>query len=92
MYINGYKKCNRPQLSSFHLVNLNKSNTMSQKSLRGVWKLMKQAKFYIPSTLNIDLILWHTQSWVFPFTFQAYILPHKLNVSVLAYSNFIFEF
>ena len=49
-------------------------------------------KLYIPSTLNIDLILWHTQlilcaenvkswlkSWVFPFTFQAYILPHTLN-------------
>ena len=47
---------------------------------------------YLPSTLNIDLILWHTQlivcaenvksrfkSWVFPFTFQAYILPHTLN-------------
>ena len=44
-----------------------------------------QTKLYIPSTLNIDLILWHTQlivcaendiswfkSWVFPFTFQAY--------------------
>ena len=40
------------------------------------------------STLNIDLILWHTQlvvcaenvkSWGFPFTFQAYILPHTLN-------------
>ena len=50
------------------------------------------AKLYIPSTLNIDLILWHTQlivcaenvktwfkSWVLPFTFQAYILPHTLN-------------
>ena len=45
-------------------------------------------KLYIPTTLNIDLILWHThlivcaenvKSWVFPFTFQAYILPHKLN-------------
>ena len=49
------------------------------------------AKLYVPSTLNIDLILWHTQlivcaenfkswfkSWVFPFTFQAYILPHTL--------------
>ena len=45
------------------------------------------AKLYIPSTLNIYLILWHTQlivcaeniqSWVFPFTFQAYILPHTL--------------
>ena len=54
--------------------------------------LRKEAKLYIPSTLNIDLILWHTQlivcaenvrswlkSWVFPFTFQAYILPHTLN-------------
>ena len=50
------------------------------------------AEIYIPSTLNVDLILWHTQlivcaenvkswfkSWVFPFTFQAYILPHTLN-------------
>ena len=47
------------------------------------------AKLYIPSTLNIDLLLWHTKlivcaenvkpwfkAWVFPFTFQAYILPH----------------
>ena len=47
-----------------------------------------KSKLYIPSTLNIDLILWNTQlivcaenvkSWVFPFTFQAYILPHTLN-------------
>ena len=50
------------------------------------------AKLYIPITLNIDLILLHTQfivcaenvkswfkSWVFSFTFQAYILPHTLN-------------
>ena len=45
------------------------------------------SKLYIPSTLNIDLILWHTQlivcaenikSWVFPFTFKAYIMPHTL--------------
>ena len=54
--------------------------------------MMVQAKLNIPSTLNIDLILWHTQlivcaenfkswfkSWVFPFTFQAYILLHTLN-------------
>ena len=42
------------------------------------------SKLYIPSTLNIDLILWHTQlivkswvkSWVIYFTFQAYTLPH----------------
>ena len=50
------------------------------------------SKLYTPSTLNIDLIQWHTQlivcvenvkswfkSWVFPFNFQAYILPHTLN-------------
>ena len=51
-----------------------------------------QTNLYIPSTLNIDLILWHKQlivravnvkswfkSWVFPFTFLAYTLPHTLN-------------
>ena len=46
------------------------------------------AKLYIQSTLNIDLILWHTQlivcaenvkSWVISFTFQAYTLRHSLN-------------
>ena len=45
-------------------------------------------KLYVPSTPNINIILWHTQlivcaenikSWVFPFTFQAYILFHTLN-------------
>ena len=49
-------------------------------------------KLYIPSTLNIDLMLWHIQlivcaenvkswfkSWAFPFTFQAYTLPHTLS-------------
>ena len=40
-----------------------------------------KSKLYTPSTLNIDLILWHTQlilcavkwfkSWVISFTFQA---------------------
>ena len=57
----------------------------------------KGAKLYIPSTLNIDLMLWHTQlivcaenvkswfkSWVFPFTFQAYILPHTLNCTCVS--------
>ena len=51
--------------------------------------LASVSKLYIPSTLNIDLTLWHTQlivcaenvtsrfkSWVFPFTFQAYFLPY----------------
>ena len=59
-------------------------------------------KLYVPSTLNIDLILWHTQlivcaenfkswfkSWGFPFTFQAYICPIHWIVYVLAFFNFI---
>ena len=68
-----------------------------RKNVRGrvpksVFQLVVGSKLYIPSTLNIDLILWHTQlivcgenikslfkSWVFPFTFQAYIMPHTLN-------------
>ena len=50
------------------------------------------SKLYIPSTLNIDPILWQTQlivcaenvkswfkSWLFPFIFLAYILPHTMN-------------
>ena len=58
-------------------------------------------KLYIPSTLNIDLILWHTQSivcadnvkswfksWVFPFTLQAYILPHTLNCMCISLFKF----
>ena len=58
-------------------------------------------KLYIPSTLNIDLILWHTQlivcaenvkSWfkslVFPLTFQAYILPHTLNCMCVSLFKF----
>ena len=55
----------------------------------------------VPITLNIDLIPWHTQlfvcaenvtswfkSWVFPFTFQAYILPHTLNCMCNRLSKF----
>jgi hypothetical protein len=64
-------------------------------------------KLYTPSTLNIDLILWQTQlivcaenvkswfkSWIFPFTFQAYILPHTLNcmcVSLFKFHAWILE-
>ena len=62
-------------------------------------------KLYIPSTLNIDLLLWHTQlivcavkSWckslVFPVTFQAYFLPHTLNcmrVSLFEFHIWILE-
>ena len=56
-----------------------------------------KAKLYIPTTLNIDLILWHThfimcaenvKSWVFPFTFQAYILPHTLNCMCVSLFKF----
>ena len=51
-----------------------------------------QSYIPIPSTLNIDLILWHThsivcakkvkswfKSWLFPFTFRAYTLPQTLD-------------
>ena len=60
--------------------------------MRATWSDIQfevHPKLYTPSTLNIDIILWHTQlivcaengkswfkSWIFPFTFQAYILPH----------------
>ena len=63
---------------------------------------MLLTKLYIPSTLNIDLILWHTQSivcaenvkswlksWVFPFTFKAYVLPHTANIYRMVIDNFI---
>ena len=59
------------------------------------------AKLYIPSTLNIDFILWHTQlivcaenikswfkSWIFHFTFQSYTMPHTLNCMYVS----LFEF
>ena len=58
-------------------------------------------KLYIPSTLNIEVILWLTQlivcaenvnswfkSWVFPFTFQAYIMPHTLNCMCVSLFKF----
>ena len=61
-----------------------------------------KAKLYIPSTLNIELILWHPQlivcaenvkswfkSWVFPFTFQAYILPPSRRDGVHRTENFV---
>ena len=44
-------------------------------------------------TLNTDYLLWQTQlivcavnvkSWFFPFTFQAYTLPHTLNCMCVA--------
>ena len=62
--------------------------TINSFFLRMSFNFIFHAKLYTPSTLNIDLILWHTQfikcaenvkSWVFPLTFQAYILPHTLN-------------
>ena len=67
----------------------------------------RKPKLYIPSTLNIDLILWHTQlivcaqdikswfkSWVIHFTFQAYTQPHTLNcicVSLFKFHTWILE-
>ena len=63
--------------------------------------LKVSSKLYITSTLNIDLILWNTQlivcaenvkswfkTWVFPFTFQAYILPHTLNCMCVSLFKF----
>ena len=60
-----------------------------------------QSKLHIPSTLNIDLILWHTQlivcaenvkswsqSWFIAFTFQAYTLPHSLNCMYVSLFKF----
>ena len=60
------------------------------------------SKSYIPSTLNIDLILWHTQvivcavnvkSWVISFTYINPIPCHIRWIKyVVAYVNFLFEF
>ena len=62
----------------------------------------KGAELYIPSTLNIDLILWHTQLIVsavnglnhglFLSLFKVTPSPIHWIVYVLAYLNFIFEF
>ena len=65
-----------------------------------IFAFIQNTKLYIPNTLNIDLILWHTQlivcrkCWImgFPFTFQAYILPHTLNCMCVSLLDFIFEF
>ena len=66
-----------------------------------IYESNESSKLNIPSTLNIDLILWHTQlivcaanvkswfkSWVFPFTSQAYTLPHTLNCICVSLSKF----
>ena len=63
--------------------------------------LKSYAKLYIPNTLNIDLILWHTQlivcaenvkswlkSWVIYFIFQAHNLPHALYCIYVSLSEF----
>ena len=62
------------------------------------------AKLYIPGTLNIDLILWHTQLIVcskmlnhglnhglFLSLFKLIPCPIHWIVYVIAYSNFMFE-
>ena len=55
-------------------------------------------KLYIPSTLNIELILWHTQlivcaikCWNHGFFLSLFKLIHWI-LCVLAYLNLIFEF
>ena len=69
---------------------------------------MDQPKLYIPSTLNIDIILWHNQlcvqenvkswfkSWIISFTFEAYVYPapgHTLNcICASLFYYFVFEF
>ena len=74
---------------------LKQTNVYSIKKLQELrtFVSLPVAKLYIPSILNIDLILWHTQlivcadnvkswfkSWGFPFTFpKAYTLPCTLN-------------
>ena len=65
----------------------------------GIFK--REAKLYTPSTLNVDLLPWHTQlivfaenvkswfkSWVFPFTFKAYTMPHTLNCMYISLFKF----
>ena len=61
-------------------------------SRSGAWQA---AKLYIPSTLNIDLILCHTQLIVkslFLSLFKLMSCPIHWVLCALAYSNFMFEF
>ena len=64
---------------------------------RNLFLFYPQAKLYIPSTP----ILWLTQlivcaenvkawfkSWLFPFTFQAYMLAHTLNCMCVSLFGF----
>ena len=64
-------------------------------------KVRHKSKLYIPNTLNIDLILWHTQLivcaenvkswvkiWVISFTFQAYTLPNTWNCMCVGLCKF----
>ena len=61
-----------------------------------------EPKLYTPSTLNIDLILWHTQfivcamnvnSWfrsqIISFTFQAYTLPYMYMELYIRVANVV---
>ena len=82
---------------SFHTIEFNKPEIIlcieySFFSFLFCFFFVQNTKLYIPSTPNIDLILWHTQlimcaenvkswfkSWVISFTFQAYFLPHTLH-------------
>ena len=73
-------------------------SVISQNAL--IYFLIKQSYTYIPSTLNVDLILWHTQlivcaknikSWVIHFTFQAYTMPWLCPINWIVCVS-LFEF
>ena len=95
---NLYLNSNFSGLLSFYL-GRKIHNDVSFRFVKHDFHPITYTKLYIPSTLNIDLILWLTQlivcavkfkSWVISFTFQAYTLSHTLNcICVL---NFMFEF
>ena len=81
-----------PVLSiSFLSSSIHKSNRNYIRNCRKGKKEIKRvdfylySKLYIPSTLNIDLILWHTQlivcaenvkSWIFDFTYFSSLYPN----------------
>ena len=106
MYINWYVN----QVTVFKLLVYSLNNTgrllfyITSHSLRvQSVQVRLYSKLCIPSAFKIDLLLWHTQlivcaenvkSWVFPFTFQAYILPHTVNcmcVSLFKFHIWILE-
>ena len=95
---NLYLNSNFSGLLSFYL-GRKIHNDVSFRFVKHDFHPITYTKLYIPSTLNIDLILWLTQlivravkfkSWVISFTFQAYTLPHTLScicVSLFRFYN-----